>query len=312
MALGAVALFGYLVGTWRRKRIEFHKTNARRELRRAKTIIRSMEGISSELRGNLAKHQASIRQFRQRVGEIANKNEMADWHELSEEADRALRPTMQLATQIAQSYDELRQQMNLLMTFTEVRTDPLTGLSNRRAMDDSLAALFALMRRYGNSFSMMILDVDHFKSINDEQGHLYGDQVLQQAARLLDDCARDTDIVVRYGGEEFVIVMPETELEGAAAFAERVRLEIEQDLPITVSCGAATAAEDDTAESLFARADKALYAAKNAGRNKALCHNGTSIEAAFPLDGETDQCEGAGCLPTSDRSPAQATNDCTV
>lgn len=297
MALAAVALIGYLVGTWRRRRVEFHQTNARRELRRANSIIRSLESISSKLRSNLMKHQSSIRQFRQRVGELASKNDLADWRQLSHEADRALRPTMRLATQIAHSYDELRQQMNLLMTFTEIRTDPLTGLSNRRALEDSLGTLFAMLSRYGNPFSLMILDIDHFKRVNDDQGHLYGDQVLQQTARLLDDCARDTDIVVRYGGEEFVILMPETSLDGAAAFAERLRLEIEQDLPITVSCGAAFAREDDSADALFLRADQALYAAKNAGRNRAFRHNGTDVEPALPeqerqfVENESDKSE---------------------
>lgn len=304
IVLAAVALFGYLVGTCRRRRLELSQTNARRELRRAKAIINSLEDISRELRSNLTKHQASITQFRQRVVELASQNELADWHQLSDEADRALRPTMQLATQIAHSYDELRQQMNLLMTFTEVRTDPLTGLSNRRAFDDSLATLFGLKSRYGNSFAMMIVDIDYFKRVNDSQGHLYGDQILQQTARLLDDCARDTDIVVRYGGEEFIIVMPESELSGAAAFAERVRLEVEQDLPITVSCGAAAAHDDDNPATLFARADEALYAAKNAGRNCVFQHNGDSVEPAFRLQEEDlEMPDAANCTAPAQGGP---------
>jgi diguanylate cyclase len=313
MALAAVALLGYLVGNWRRRRIEFHKTNARRELRRAKSIIRSLEDISTELRSNLTQHQSSIRLFRQRVGELAGNNKMADWRQLSEEADRALRPTMRLATQIAQAYDELRQQMNLLMTFTEIRTDPLTGLSNRRGMDDSLDTLFGLMSRYGNPFSIMILDVDHFKRVNDEQGHLFGDQILQKTAILLEECARDTDIVVRYGGEEFVILMPETELDGATAFAERVRMEVEQDLPITVSCGAATAGDGDTGDKLFSRADQALYKAKNTGRNAAYGHNGTSIEPAFPPHSDEVVHDGHQVvLPLEVSSPLQTTANYSI
>lgn len=288
MALAAVALVGYVVGTWRRRKVEFYRTSARRELRRAKSIIRSLDGIADELRANLSTHHASVRQFRQRVNQLAANHDLADWQELSEEADKFLRPTMRLATQVAQSYDELRQQMNLLMTFTEIRTDPLTGLSNRRALDDSLATLFAMMCRYGNKFALIALDVDHFKRVNDEQGHLFGDQVLQRTARLLDNCARDTDIVVRYGGEEFVVLLPETDLDGAAIFAERLRIEIEQDLPITVSCGAACVLEGDNAKSIFARADEALYAAKRAGRNRAFKHNGDMIEPAFP-PGNDDQ-----------------------
>lgn len=289
MALAAVALVGYVVGTWRRRKVEFNRTSARRELRRAKSIIRSLEGIADELRANLSTHQASVRNFRQRVNQLAATQDMADWQELSEEADRFLRPTMRLATQVAQSYDELRQQVNLLMTFTEIRTDPLTGLSNRRALDDSLSTLLAMTTRYGNKFALIALDIDHFKRINDEQGHLFGDQILQRTARLLDDCARDTDIVVRYGGEEFVVLLPETDLQGAAAFAERLRIEVEQDLPVTVSCGAACVCEGDNAKSIFARADEAMYTAKRAGRNRAFRHNGEAVEPAFPKYSENDQ-----------------------
>jgi diguanylate cyclase len=220
---------------------------------------------------------------------------------------------MRLATQIAQAYDELRQQMNLLMTFTEIRTDPLTGLSNRRGMDDSLDTLFGLMSRYGNPFSIIILDVDHFKRVNDEQGHLFGDQILQKTAILLEECARDTDIVVRYGGEEFVILMPETELDGATAFAERVRMEVEQDLPITVSCGAATAGDGDTGDKLFSRADQALYKAKNTGRNAAYGHNGTSIEPAFPPHSDEVVHDGHQVvLPLEVSSPLQTTANYSI
>ena len=122
-----------------------------------------------------------------------------------------LKPTLKLASQLAAAYDEIRQQSNNLMTFTEVRTDPLTGVSNRRALDETLESMFAMMHRYEHPFSVVLVDIDYFKQINDEQGHLYGDRMLKAVARLLDDNVRDTDMVARYGGEEFVIVMPQTD-----------------------------------------------------------------------------------------------------
>lgn len=299
MALAAVALVGYVVGTWRRRKVEFNRTSARRELRRAKSIVRSLESIADDLRANLSTHHASVRQFRARVNQLAVNQDMADWQELSEEADKFLRPTMRLATHVAQSYDELRQQMNMLMTFTEIRTDPLTGLSNRRALDDSIGTLFAMKTRYGNDFSLIAMDIDHFKQVNDEQGHLFGDQILQRTARLLDSCARDTDIVVRYGGEEFVILLPETDLHGAAVFAERLRIEVEQDLPVTVSCGAAAVLDGDNAKSIFARADEALYAAKRAGRNRAFRHSGEAIEPAYPQGDDAPRAAPIDPMPGS-------------
>ena len=140
------------------------------------------------------------------------------------------------------------------MTFTEVRTDPLTGVNNRRGMADSIAGQFAMMHRYGTTFTLTIFDIDHFKTVNDEKGHLRGDQILQDLARLLDEFVRETDVVARYGGEEFVIVMPQTELEGACRFAQRSRMKVETELSITISGGVAQAVEGDTQETLLARA----------------------------------------------------------
>ena len=97
------------------------------------------------------------------------------------------------------------------MSFTEVRTDPLTGVNNRRGLDDALSAQLALKGRYHSTFSLVMFDIDHFKQVNDQEGHLHGDKVLQELSRLFDECIRDTDMVARYGGEEFVVLMPQTD-----------------------------------------------------------------------------------------------------
>jgi diguanylate cyclase (GGDEF)-like protein len=197
-----------------------------------------------------------------------------------------LKPTLKLAAQLAAAYDEIRQQSNNLMTFTEVRTDPLTGVSNRRALDETLESMFAMMHRYEQPFSLVIVDIDYFKQLNDEQGHLYGDRMLKAVARLLDDNVRDTDMVTRYGGEEFVIVMPQTTLDGATIFSERLRRRVEAQLPLTVSGGVAAASEGDNAQTLLARADAALYSAKTAGRNRLYRHNGLTMQSASEALGE--------------------------
>jgi diguanylate cyclase len=164
------------------------------------------------------------------------------------------------------------------MTFTEVRTDPLTGVNNRRGLDDALGSQLSLMNRYGTRFAVAMFDIDHFKQMNDVQGHLYGDQMLSQLARLIDDSVRETDVVARYGGEEFLVIMPETDLEGAMRFADRLRERIGENLPLTVSGGVAEALEGDSHESLLARADVALYGAKSAGRNCVFRHTGDGAE----------------------------------
>jgi diguanylate cyclase (GGDEF)-like protein len=251
---------------------------SRRELQRARGVATELEKIAWTVRQSLAKHHASVSRFKERVSQLSDQQEEAAWRDLCREAEDILRPTLQLATQIANAYDEIRQQSANLMTFTEVRTDPLTGVKNRRGLDDALSTQFALKSRYNAVFSLAMFDIDHFKQVNDKEGHLHGDRVLQELARLLDESVRETDIVARYGGEEFVVVMPHTDRAGARIFAERLRSQIESRLTITVSGGVASVQEGDTQETLIARADTALYSAKSAGRNHVFCHTGDSTE----------------------------------
>jgi two-component system cell cycle response regulator len=157
-------------------------------------------------------------------------------------------------------------------------TDALTGTMNRRAMSEALAAELERARRYNLYLSILIADLDRFKQVNDQRGHLAGDAVLRQVGELLRREARSVDIVARYGGEEFVVVMPETTLHGAGIFAERVRRKVEardfgeaggDPLHLTVSIGLASFPNErvTNADSFVALADQALYRAKDGGRN---------------------------------------------
>ncbi len=278
LALAVIAVLGYLTG--RRSRVHaIHEADkARRELRRAKVVARELEEIAEGVRKNLATHHLSVAKFKDRVGLLSATEKEAAWQDLCDEAEQILKPTLRLAEQIALAYDEIRQQTSQLMTFSEVRTDPLTRVSNRRCLDETLDSLFAMMERYKEPFSLAIIDIDHFKEVNDKKGHLQGDRMLQALARLLDETVRDTDIVARYGGEEFVVVMPHTDLENACHFAERVRRLIEADLGLTISGGVTVALDGDNAQSLLSRADAALYSGKAAGRNRIFRHTGVDIE----------------------------------
>ena len=279
VALGLVALIGYVFG--RRTRTESREVTlrSRRELRRAQQVASELDKIAYTIRQSLAAHNASVSRFKQRLGELNDEQVETAFKTLCREAEEILKPTTRLAAQISAAYDEIRQQSANLMTFTEVRTDPLTGVHNRRGFDDALAAQFALLSRYGAHFSVALFDIDHFKAINDAQGHLFGDRQLQALAKLLDEEARETDVVARYGGEEFVVIMPQTDLPGGCIFAERFRAAIERKLRLTVSGGVAEALDGDSSESLLARADAALYAAKDAGRNQIFLHDGHACEA---------------------------------
>ncbi len=278
LALAVIAVLGYLTG--RRSRVHaIHEADkARRELRRAKVVARELEQIAEGVRKHLATHHLSVAKFKDRVSQLSATEKEAAWQDLCNEAEQILKPTLRLAEQIALAYDEIRQQTNQLMTFSEVRTDPLTRVSNRRCLDETLDSLFAMMERYKEPFSLAIIDIDHFKQVNDKKGHLQGDRTLQAVARLLDETVRDTDIVARYGGEEFVVVMPHTDLENACHFAERVRRLIEAQLSLTISGGVTVALDGDNAQSLLSRADAALYSGKAAGRNRIFRHTGVDIE----------------------------------
>src|SRR5262249_55555491 len=255
VALSAVALIGYMVGRRKQEQQQIStEVQARRELKRAQAVAKELERIAVAVRRSIATHHSSVLKFKDRGSSLGTDAQEAAWQELCTEAEGMLKPTLKLAAQLAAAYDEIRQQSNNLMTFTEVRTDPLTGVSNRRALDETLESMFAMMHRYEQPFSVVIVDIDYFKQINDEQGHLYGDRMLKAVARLLDDNVRDTDMVTRYGGEEFVIVMPQTTIDGATVFAERLRRRVETQLPLTVSGGVASAGDGDNSQTLLARA----------------------------------------------------------
>ena len=159
------------------------------------------------------------------------------------------------------------------------QTDPLTKTLNRRALSERLAAEMERVRRYTTTMSLLLIDLDHFKQINDTHGHLAGDDVLIEVAALLLRVVRAVDIVARYGGEEFVVVLPETGAPGAEAFAERLRELIERQsfvasrgtpIRLTTSIGVSSfpGFSVDSVEDLLANADQALYRAKSEGRNR--------------------------------------------
>lgn len=152
-------------------------------------------------------------------------------------------------------------------------TDPLTGLWNRARLDEALAQSLALGRRSGQATAMLLIDLDHFKVINDSRGHLAGDGVLTQLATRLRDTVRGTDYLGRWGGEEFVVVCPDTPREGALQLAEKLREVVaaspfQPDIPLTISIGVAVTDGHLTAAELLAQADARLYRAKAEGRNR--------------------------------------------
>jgi diguanylate cyclase (GGDEF)-like protein len=157
-------------------------------------------------------------------------------------------------------------------------TDPLTQTNNRAAFDDYIKREISLATRHSKSLAIIFLDIDHFKYINDHHGHECGDIALAATAKWIKECLRSSDAVFRFGGEEFVILLSETDLVGAEIVAERIRSAIEshtlsynmQALNITASLGVSELQANDTVDKFIKRADDAMYKAKISGRNKVV------------------------------------------
>ena len=172
--------------------------------------------------------------------------------------------------------DKLKQSNQMLLELSQ--TDPLTGLNNRRSMMDALNKEFERSTRKQSPLSLLMLDVDHFKKINDNFGHQLGDNVLQALSTLLTGHLRQYDMAARFGGEEFALILPETTEAEAVRVAERIRLEVESlvigdfsdNFRLTVSLGVAAAPHEKmaTPDDLIREADHALYHAKRSGRNR--------------------------------------------
>ena len=172
--------------------------------------------------------------------------------------------------------DSLRSNVQAAIELAAV--DPLTGLNNRRYLETHLASLLDQAAHKGRALTLMILDIDHFKSVNDTHGHDAGDEVLRHFSQRVKRVVRSADLICRMGGEEFVIVMPDTPLTVATKVAERVRAAIQcepfridqagRTIPVTTSIGIAERGKDANADALLRRADKALYESKSAGRNR--------------------------------------------
>jgi len=177
-------------------------------------------------------------------------------------------------------------------------TDPLMGIYNRRYLDRRLEEEYSRAQRYGLPLSLLMVDIDHFKQVNDRYGHQVGDLVLKYLSQLILHAVRESDIVARYGGEELLIISPNTTAASAAALAERLRQHIEThdlvvtseanhrlEIRITVSVGVATLGQGEIGcICLVQQVDEALYRAKQDGRNRVHVHEAAAGRAAIPAD----------------------------
>ena len=221
------------------------------DLEQLKLVVDArLDAISDHMERFRVKEQQRDQKARDRVGE------------LTERLAAMEKETVELRNKVVK-------QRNLAML------DRLTGLANRSAYDERLDQEYRRWRRFKENLCMVMIDVDHFKNINDSYGHKAGDKVLATIAAVIKDRVRETDFVARYGGEEFVVLVTGAKLVDATKIAEKFRAAIEScgfhfrgaRVPITISAGVAEFCENDTPDDVFERADKAMYEAKDSGRN---------------------------------------------
>lgn len=227
------------------------------------SALGSREKISA--RDGIDRHLAAITEKLREHQEQEQQRQLEMKRQLDEMADRL--------KEMEQEADTLKS--NLKLAHDQALHDPLTGLPNRAAYDERLALELARRKRYGKPLSLLVWDIDHFKAIDDTYGHKSGDKALCLIAQLLRSNCRETDFVSRFGGEEFVMLLPESTAENALHVANKIREVIGnatfsafgKAISITISCGISEFKEGGSEETVFERTDQALYQAKENGRN---------------------------------------------
>lgn len=243
--------------------------------------IKSMSGAVHGVQEATKSYNQTLEHVNSKIGTAKSPTEIQDAVKMAADSTRTmLHQSSQLEQMLLESnaaMEELRRDLEHVRR--EAMTDGLTGLANRKAFDAEFDRVLSEAESQKSQFTLMMLDIDHFKTFNDNFGHQVGDQVLKLVARTLKDSIKGKDFAARYGGEEFAIILPETDVTGAIIVGNTLRKAVaSKDVinrstgkvlgRITMSVGVAEYGGDKTAEELIERADSALYAAKHNGRNQ--------------------------------------------
>lgn len=275
------AVVGLATGWIVRARMDTAENTNQGDASLARDLLASLHFLARRVAADVDDHSNSLGDVDRRLAETARRPDRAIVEELVTKLVRANETMQRKLSDTDARLAELTTQIE--RRSSEARTDALTGISNRRAFEEQAGRQMDQFRDTNEEFSMLMLDIDKFKNFNDKYGHQCGDEVLRGVAHVLTECLRGRDIVTRYGGEEFGIVLPNTTIAEARRSAEQIRAAIEhthfhvegQSLAVTVSVGVAEAQAHDELQALVKRADQALYAAKRSGRNRVFWHDGT-------------------------------------
>jgi len=278
---------GFLLGWWLRRWLLQSVGPADVDL--ARETASRLGNLARSMRSQIDKHRIEMAAALQKMAEAPVANQEA----VSRELRQLIESNEKLQAALDKAESKMHEQARTIADYAaRVRTDTLTQVLNRGEFDEELVRRVAEWHRRERPFTVIMLDVDQFKRVNDRFGHQTGDQVLQFVAQVLRNTLREMDLLARFGGDEFAILLPDTNLDEATQAADRLRQRIEEiqvpvdghSLNLTVSLGLAEVLPSDDDETVLSRADEALYAAKESGRNRCCYHDGSQT-ATLPLGG---------------------------
>lgn len=244
-----------------------------------KLLVRALT-VMDDLAGEMNNHNSEIRRVGRHVGDLPTSGELAPLQRmLLDQVIALLKSNQRLEDDLLCARYQIEEQaQDLDRTRRQARRDPLSGVGSRMAFDEKLRWLLAMWNRERSPFALILADMNRFKWVNDTHGHPAGDRVLRQVGTLLKRTVREGDFVARYGGDEFAILLPHTDLETGIRIADRIRSETsgncyeispkEERVALGISLGVASARDGDLAETIILRADRALYHSKRTGRNQ--------------------------------------------
>ncbi|MGE0605604.1 MAG: GGDEF domain-containing protein [Pirellulales bacterium] len=278
----AAVVISLVVGYFMGKNAAPHKERNNSEKDRAATLQALLELLGSvqDITSGVEDRSSEMRAVQGHVGDLRTSGELELVRQvLMDQISTVLESNQKLEDDLVYARCRMEQQAEELdRTRAEANTDTLSGVANRKAFDEKLLLLLGGLKRGGDPFVLVLCDMDHFKWVNDTHGHNAGDNVLREFGALLRRCVRDGDIVARYGGDEFAMLLPKIDLETGLKIAARLRGEVtktnfgldnrQTEGAVTLSVGVALAKSGDTPVTIVERADQALYASKRGGRNQ--------------------------------------------
>ncbi len=312
--LGIIQLLaGIGIGMWLRRDDTAAAQRSHQDMIQAGVIAKRLQALADDVSSSVGQHATQLEKATQTLTGESGRTDEALAELVVDVIDDIVRANHNLKSKLESAESKLQEQaVEIEAHISRSLTDTLTGLPNRREFNDRLAERMSAWNRRKEVFTLMLLDVDHFKRLNDQYGHVVGDRVLAGIGKALRASVRREDAVARYGGEEFAVLLPNTTLEQAARAAHNVREAIARvtvdhngrQISVTASGGLAMIQSKEESESLIQRADAALYAAKAAGRNRMFQHDGKLSRAIAGTSSPRRQTNQPAPKPTG---PIQST-----